>query len=307
MLATRTGSLALLSLLPTWLVLAWMVSKARWFWNEVPELHFGWAVLLLSAYLFWEAWETKPAYELRWKLSWLGLGIAGCLVLFVTQIYQAAYGLTAASMSGLGGGMILVVMANLGYVFGDRGMRHFAFSFFFLLIALPIPSLIYSPIVSGLQSAISSLNVEILKLLGVPATQSGSLIRLPGGTVGVDEACSGIRSLQATLMATLFIGHLSLTGRFFKWILVVAGLIVALGGNLVRSLFLSWVANSKGVPSVSSFHDAAGWSILAITAVAVTALAWGLGKLEIRMKRIEDDSGGPSSSMAGPPPPSSSP
>lgn len=275
------------ALLPTWLVVAWLVSKARWFWNEVPELHFGWAVLLLSAYLLWEAWESRPALELKWTWGRFGIGALGCLALLVTQIYQAAYGLTAASMSGLGIGMIFVVLANLSYVFGGHGMRHFAFSFAFLLIALPIPSLIYGPIVSGLQTAISSLTVEVLKLMGIPAERSGSLIRLPTGTVGVDEACSGIRSLQATLMATLFIGHIALKRRFLQFLLVLMGVAFAIIGNFVRSLGLSLIANSKGTSSVPLFHDAAGWSIFAFTAGAVALLAWAFGKLEERTTRME--------------------
>ena len=85
-------------LLPAGIAMAWLVSKAKWFWQHNPELQFGWIVLLLAAYLFWEAWESRPAYRWQWRISsgfCLALGIA---LLFLTQLYQSAYGLTAASL-----------------------------------------------------------------------------------------------------------------------------------------------------------------------------------------------------------------
>src|SRR6185503_11709822 len=109
------------------------------------------------------------------------------------------------------------------YVFGWAGVRHYGFAFAFILIALPMPTFIYNPIVSGLQHRIANLNVIILNLAGIAARQSGSLIQLPSGTIGIDEACSGIRSLQSTVMATLFIGYLSLKRRSLQVLLLGLG------------------------------------------------------------------------------------
>jgi exosortase len=132
---------------------------------------------------------------------------------FCWQIYQAAFGMMAASLMALALGVMLLVAANLCYVFGWPGVRHFAFGFGFLLTALPMPSALYNPIVSGLQSNVAAINVEMLNVIGIPAQQVGSLIHLPNGTVGIDEACSGIRSLQATIMATSLIGYLTLRNK----------------------------------------------------------------------------------------------
>ena len=200
----------------------------------------------------------------------------------MTQLYQAAYGLTAASMSGLATGALLVIAGNLAMLFGWNGARHFAFAFAFILFSLPIPSFIYSPIVVGLQKVVAVINVELLNLAGVAATQSGSLIHLPAGTVGIDEACSGIRSMQSTIMATLFIGYLTLKSLPLRVMLFALGIGLAIFGNLIRSLFLSFVANAQGVQSIEKFHDAAGWSILLFTAAGVAGLALLLARVEKR-------------------------
>jgi exosortase len=272
--------LILLALLPAWAAAAWLVDKARWFWQHNPELQFGWVVLMLCAYLIWDTWEKRPALRLRASFGFVLLAVAGVGLLFLTQIYQSAYGLTPASMSGLGLGYLLLVFANLLYVFGGPGWRHFGFGFAFIFIALPIPGAIYNPIVSFLQSHIATFNVEVLKLLGVPAQQVGSLIHLPNGTVGVDEACSGIRSLQSALMATLFIGYLSLRRLGLRTLLVGLGMGVAVFGNVVRSLILSLTAHRSGMKALEHLHDAAGWSILAFTVIGVSLLAWGLSVIE---------------------------
>ena len=278
----RSGAALFGLLLPAWLALGWLITKAQWFWKHNPELQFGWVMVLLCAYLLWEAWEIRPNPILRWRLSSGLLALAGCSVLAATQLYQAAYGLTPASMSGLAAGVMLVVASNLSWVFGWRGARHFAFAFGFILFALPIPSVIYSPIVVGLQAKVAAINVEVLNIVGIPAEQSGTLIRLPNGTVGVDEACSGIRSLQSTVMATLFIGYLTLRARALQVALLFLGIALAIFGNVLRSLFLSYTANAHGLSAIEKFHDAAGWSILLFTAGGVAALALLLSRAEKR-------------------------
>jgi exosortase len=278
---------AAFGLLPAGLAVMWLVWKAQWFWNHQADLQFGWIVLMLCAYLFYEAWETRPGTRYRQDITSVLLLVVGASFLFLVQIYQAACGMNSASMVGLALGQLLFVMGNLRYVFGEPGVRHFGFAFGFLLIALPMPSVVHNIVVGGLQSKIALLNVEILNLLGIPAQRVGSLIRLPGCTVGIDEACSGVRSLQSTVMATLFIGHLILRRFGLKVLLVGAGVLLALLGNLVRSFFLSYTANARGLQALEAMHDTAGWSILIFTAAGVAALAWLFSRFEKLAEKLQ--------------------
>lgn len=284
---------ALLALAPTWLAFAWLVSKAQWFWRHRPDLQFGWIVLLLSVFLLWDQWHKRPVtvFRPRWPLFCFGL--FGCGLLFVAQIYHAAYGMMPALLMGFCAAVYAVAAANIHYVYGWKGLRFFAFPILFLAIALPMPSFIYGAVVNGLQHKVATINVEILNIVGVPARRIGSLIQLPNGTVGVDEACSGIRSLQSTIMATLFIGYLMLKNRFLQFALLTSGILLAVVGNLVRSLYLSLTANAKGVAAIAQVHDTAGWSILLFTAGGVALLAWLLAKLEKSLQHQPDKIPGP--------------
>jgi exosortase len=281
------GLSPLLGLSPAFLVMAWIVSRAQWFWRNNPDLQFGWVVVLLCAYLFWEAWEKRPAPNWRLRPWAVGLFLAGLGLMFLVQIYQAVMGSSAPTTLGLALGGMLVVAGNLGVVFGGAGVRHFGMAFGFLLIAMPVPSGIQGPIVGTLQNKVAWFNTEVLNLLGIPATQVGSLIHLPAGTVGVDEACSGIRSLQSTIMATLFIGYLTLNRFSLQVLLFLSGISLAILGNLIRSLYLSLTANARGIEAIAGVHDAAGWSILTFTAVGVIIISWFFKKLERQLDQLE--------------------
>jgi exosortase len=277
------ASLTLLT--PSILAMAWLVSKAQWYWGHRPDLQFGWGVLAICLYLFWLAWETRPEVKARWGVVSLGAAVIGGGLLFLTQIYMAAFGMMPASLMGLAMGTMLIVGANLLYAYGWSGLRHFAFAYGFILIALPMPSAIQNPVVGGLQSLVAGINVEVLNIVGIPARQTGSLIQLPSCTVGIDEACSGIRSLQSSIMVALFVAYLKLKSNSLRLLLVALGVGLAIFGNLVRSLFLSIQANRLGSEAIETYHDAAGWSILVFTFAGVALAAWLLAYWDRRMRR----------------------
>jgi exosortase len=279
---------SVIGLLPSALAMTWLVWRARGFWTRNPEMHFGWIVLVLCGYLFWETWPKRPPFRGRWRLGGLTLAGSGFMLLFGAQIYGAAYGATTEGLAALGLGVMLFIAGNFHYAFGSEGVRRFAFPVAFFLIALPVPDTIYYPLVGSLQAKVASINVDLLSLAGIPAERAGNAIRLSSCVVGIDEACSGIRSLQSAVMATLFIGYLTVKRRGLQAVLLGLGVLWAFAGNLVRSFFLSYVANANGAGAIAQYHDAAGWSILAFTAVGVALCAWLLSRVE---KALERESG----------------
>src|SRR4051812_7284144 len=80
--------LALAALLPAWLALAWLISKAQWFWTHRPDMQFGWIVLLLCAFVIWDRWTKKPAPVFRPTWLFVLFALLGSGMLFLIQIYQ---------------------------------------------------------------------------------------------------------------------------------------------------------------------------------------------------------------------------
>src|SRR5262245_37394951 len=108
------------------------------------------------------------------------------------------------------------------------------------------------------------------------AFQRGSLIELSTGVVGINEACSGIRSFQATLMGALFMGELYLLSWPRRFGLILSGTVLAFFLNVMRTLFLTWHASDNGVEALKKWHDRAGLTVFLISFGLLWAIAWSL-------------------------------
>jgi exosortase/archaeosortase family protein len=91
--------------------------------------------------------------------------------------------------------------------------------------------------------------------------------------LGVNEACSGVRSLQAALMAAFFLGEFYRLKTGARVALVLAGFLSALVTNIGRTTFLSFSAARGGVDAVANWHDPAGYTVLTICLVMLTLVA----------------------------------
>ena len=101
----------------------------------------------------------------------------------------------------------------------------------------------------------------------------GNTISFPKGSVGVAEACSGIRSLTACLFAGSFLATVFLNKLWKKITMVFASMCCAFLNNLIRALFLGIWAYENGPDSISgTVHDTAGYIILFMTVVELMML-----------------------------------
>ena len=152
-------------------------------------------------------------------------------------------------------------------------VKHFAFPICFILVAVTWPYRIENTLIHGLMQSVAGVTVEILGWFNIPALQRGSLVEVGAGVVSVDEACSGIRSLQSSLMGALFLGELYLLRWRSRGLLIAAGLAVAFCLNVLRTVILSWHAASSGITSLDKWHDPAGLTILSICFLCLWLLA----------------------------------
>jgi exosortase/archaeosortase family protein len=97
---------------------------------------------------------------------------------------------------------------------------------------------------------------------GIPALRLGNVIEVGTGLIGIEEACSGVRSLQATLMVSLFLGELYAFKIRPRILLVAAGALFAFFCNLVRTALLVWIGARNGTKAIEAWHDPAGLTIL---------------------------------------------
>jgi exosortase len=267
--------------LPMVFIVGWWVYDLHFQWRALVEYRYGWLVVMLVAYLMWERWRHIPTNDQPASLWFCCLLVlVGTPFVLAAELYKQGIANPPAASFALSIGCALYLAANILYLRGWKTLRFFLFPLLFVFLAVPLPNIIWNPVIQSLQRLIVSLNVEMLNLIGIPATQHVNVIQLPHCVVGIDEACSGIRSLQSSIMASLFIGYLTLTRTGSRLAFFVAGILVALTGNFLRSFSLSLTAHERGIEALHGAHDIAGWSILIFTVVSLIAIAWLVGKFE---------------------------
>jgi exosortase len=254
-------------------------------WRHNPDLSHGLFMPLVFLLLLWEGRRSSPPRHpgagvcsltliaLLAAVALAGLTAAGLFAVslgwshslvsfmlvaaFVTALLAALVALSAAPLSLLPLNWITFVAVVLW------------------LLAAPMPPGTYSTLTFKLQTWVTGHVLTALNVLGVAARQRGNLIDLANTTVGIEEACSGIRSLIACLYAGFFFSALLVRRPWARAVLLLLAAPLAIGMNFVRSLTLTLLANA-GVDIGGFWHDATGYSILAVTAIVLVGLAFML-------------------------------
>jgi exosortase len=251
-------------------------------WRANPDLSHAFFAPLIFLLLIWESRRQGPA---RWLPAGRGPVLALGGVLGLGFVLFALAGLLAASLAWSHALVLFVLAASLccfltgGLILlADERVRVVPFNWisltaiFLWILAAPLPNGTYSRLTLALQVWVTGGVLQTLHLLGIPAQQHGNLIELVRTTVGVEEACSGIRSLLSCTYAGFFFAAWQVRRPAGRLFLIITAPLLALGMNFLRSLTLTLLANA-GTEIAGFWHDVTGFAILAVTALLLALLA----------------------------------
>lgn len=256
-------------------------------WTVNPQYGYGWAVLFLCAFLVWknfnpESRNQNPAvrgFDLPASVCFFSFALLA-LLYPPTRLLQDANPEWRLVSWALATEVVGLTLLLVYFVFGAHGLQRLAFPILFFLVAVPWPTLVEGPLIQGLTRADAGATVELLGWLGIPAMPHGNVIEVATGEVGIDDACSGIRSFQATLMISLFLGEFYRLTFPRRLILVLGGFAMSFAFNLARMSVLVWVAAHHGIKAIAQWHDPTGVTIL----LACFFALWLLGLFLARKK-----------------------
>jgi exosortase len=234
-------------------------------WSINPQYGYGWTVPFLTVYLLWKRWLNRPAAAPPPSRLTAVIAIAACALLLFPIRFVAEANPDWRMLSWLFA--LSAMTISLGLIFLQGGvpwLRRFAFPFLFFLVAVPWPTGIEQAVVQSLMGAVTALNVFVLNIAGIPALRHGNVIEVASGLIGIEEACSGVRSLQATLMISLFLGEFYSFNLSRRILLVLAGGLLAFVCNLARTGILVWLGARRGAGAIAAWHDPAGLSIFVV-------------------------------------------
>lgn len=261
---------------------AWLFWACGGEWAFSSDYSYGWFVPLLALYFLWKrwdegdlAWQGEKAKTWQDGVAWCGI-FASLLLVFPLEVIRQTPIYWRPILWGIGGVTMVNTLSVAWLTGGRQRLRAFLFPTFFLLVGIPWPTFLEGAISLPLMQMVTEWSLGLIHLLGYAATVSGTTITLSNCTIGVEEACSGLRSLQTALMVGLVAGELVRLGVWRRVVLLGVAFFMAILGNQLRVLILALVGLQGGIASVEKFHDAAGYLVLGILLLGVGLATWGL-------------------------------
>ncbi|HYR59616.1 MAG TPA: exosortase/archaeosortase family protein [Chthoniobacteraceae bacterium] len=241
-------------------------------WRLNPQYHFGCFVPIFALYTAVNRARTRPPPEAPMRAG-LWLAVAVAVALLPTWLLSRPNPDWPFLNWLLTAEVAAIVLGAVAAIGGRAWLRHFAVPVALIFTAVPWPDMIETPFTQWMMRIVASAAVALLDLTGVGALQHGNLIEVATGVVGVDEACSGIRSFQGSLMASLVLGELFRFNVSRRVALLVASVVAAFVTNVIRASFLAWSAAQSGLHAVERWHDPAGMTILLVCVGIILAVA----------------------------------
>ena len=270
-------------------------------WATDENYSHGLLVPFVIAFIIWSDFETLG--KVRKNPS---VFFGGAVVLFALLILLA--GTLGAELFLQRFSFVLMLAGVVIYFFGARILRFLFVPFALLLLAVPIPQIIFNKIAFPLQIWASQLAVWGIRLFEVASVRKGNVIEiLPVGStqivaLEVVEACSGIRSLMTLVTLALVLAYFTRTREmraeenwfdllksydFLRGVLLMLSAVpIAILTNAARVTATGVLTYKYGKQAAEGFtHDISGWLVY------VTAFVLLLAANFILMKILRERSG----------------
>jgi len=236
-------------------------------WWQQPGASYGFLLPPIALGIAWRArhdlMSMAPAPDNRGLLC----SLAACLIYLAGRLSSELF-LQRFSLAAL-------IAAAIWTFWGLRRLRILLFPWLLLLAAIPIPAILYNQVTVPLQLFVSSISARIVQALGITVYLDGNIIYLAHLSLGVAEACSGLRSLTALLIMALLTGHVQRSGKAARLSLMLLAVPVALGANIARIVLTAIAAEYDHRFAEGVFHSLSGWAVFVLGA----AVFWLMGKI----------------------------
>jgi exosortase len=280
-------------------------------WTDENYSH-GLLIPLIIGYILWADRERLGREPSRPSLLWGGLVVV--FAMLCLWVGTAGAELYVQRIS-----LVLMLAGVVIYFWGWRLLRLLLVPLGLLILAIPIPAIIFNKIAFPLQLFASRCAVWTMRLFDIPVLRQGNVIELmPKGAretkkLEVVEACSGIRSLMTLVtLAVVFAyftrprdndgdggGLLQRVKSYGFWrsvILVVSAVPIAILTNALRVSGTGVLAHYYGTQVADGFfHSFSGWVVYIVAFLLLFAVGWLLDRIG---RRGKGDGGGGKSKAA---------
>jgi exosortase len=269
----------ILLLLVGWLYGKMLASLVKVWWENDDYSH-GLLVPFVLGYLVYQKWgliRTWPVQRSVWGL----LLIVGSQMVHLIGFLGAEYFLQRSSFVVMLAGVIL-------YLWGWRHLWESAFALLLLLLAIPLPTLVFNAVALPLQFIASAWAEQFLRLLHIPVFREGNILALASINLSVAEACSGIRSLMSLITLGVMVAYFLPLRWWLRSLFILSTIPIAIIANALRVGGTGYLAHHYGEEVARGFfHSFSGWLVFVFALVVLMAEATIL--LRLRFARVKGE------------------
>ena len=273
-------------------------------WNDENYSH-GLLIPVIIGYIVWSQRQRFAQAHYRPSMFW---GLTAVLL----ALLALWAGTAGAELYMQRTSLVLILAGTLVYFWGFSLLRLAIVPLFLLVLAIPIPAILFNKIAFPLQLFASRCAVGAMSLFDIPVLRQGNVIELmPLGAretkkLEVVEACSGIRSLMTLITLAVVFAYFTHPrevdsgldnknqsfaakisakiknyGFWRSSVLVLSAVPIAIFTNALRVSGTGVLAHYYGTQVADGFfHSFSGWVIYVVAFV----MLFGVGLILDRVK-----------------------
>jgi exosortase len=273
----HNSRLLLLAILILMVIMGWS------YWPVIKDLFNAWQnnddsvyqlVPIIALFFIWR--ERKAIVRIPLVPCWW----VGISLIILAQIART-YGMLISRTPTARYSMVLMISGLVVLVAGWNMFRKLLWILLFLFLMVPIPSQFRDYFSLPLQNLATTSTVFILEAFGVEVIQKGNIVTLnETTTMGVAEACGGLRMITAFVIVTAFITYLAKCSRPRKVFLMLSSIPIALVCNIVRLCLTAGIMILVSVEVGNKFfHDFAGLAMMPVAVLLLFAEMWMMDRI----------------------------
>ena len=244
------------------LILAVLLGAVYWkilhalaiqWWDDANYSH-GFLVPLFSLYLVWQQRAVLRTLPRAGNPIGILVVLAGIAALLIGDLGAENFLMRSS--------LIVIIAGLILFHLGSRVFRAVLFPLAFLFFMVPLPGVVFYAVTFPLQRLAAEQAAWTLDALGIPVLLDGNIIHLAQLSLGVTEACSGIRSLISLFAGAAAWAYLLLPPGWAMVIFVAATVPITILANAARVVLTGLIGRQFGVEYASGFfHEFAGFAI----------------------------------------------
>ena len=222
-------------------------------WLTDPALSHGLLIPPAALYIAGTRRHATLSRPARRETRGLAVVAFGCLLLLFGKL---AAELFLARLS-----FLMLAVGLLWTFWGAERLRTLALPLLLLATTIPLPALLYNSLTGPLQLFASSAATRVIHALGVAVHRDGNIIQLANISLGVEEACNGLNSLSALVVAALLLGFLICARNRTRLVLLAVAPPLAIGVNVMRVAGTALLSERHQEAAMGFYHLFSGWLV----------------------------------------------